>query len=287
MKLNDDRVSLPYPVLGHGDDILPQLSQDSIQLELKVSDTHDYIITIKLNLNNRDIQALIDTGKAEFSCEYECPRTMLRRCKASKAPQFDITIPQRDVNGRIIFQCYVSVKSPIQDYINRGFNPDYGNASFDMEAGDILAAFPQCHYDTDIDYSKLQAAGSFMQIIKGDSDTQKEIFFDISSNKINIVLPPDYYELYTNPSVKNSLEELHSSLVLNALTYALLNISNYDGTLWARTIKYRIENEYGLSFDNLTEDASKIPGLAQRLLKEPYKRLFNHIINNRKEEIED
>ena len=272
--MNLNNISLPYPVLGISDDILPMLSDNAVQLDLEVDD-RNFTFDIRLHFDNADIQKFIDKGKAEFTCEYVCSRTMLRCCCVEKEPHFSITVPRRSVNGRISFSCFVSVKEPIANYSNEGFNADYEGFSFDMKPGDILVAFPQFHYDADIRYDKLQAAGSFMQI--RESDLHEEVFYDISGNKIEILMPSRLYQLYSNPVVKGSAEVMHSSLVLNALTYALLNIEDHEQTTWAKTIYYRLDNEEGFSRSDLA-DPSNIPMLAQRLLKDPYGRMFNKTI---------
>lgn len=272
--MNLNNISLPYPVLGISDDVLPILPDDAVLFEL-AADIRNYTFNIDLKFDNLDIQRLIDKKEAEFSCEYECARTMLRRCVVSPEPHFTIVVPRHAINGRLNFNCYISVKESISGYSNRGFNSDYEGFTFDMEPGDILATFPQFHYDADIRYDKLQAAGSFMQI--RESNLHEQVFFDITGNKIEILLPPTHYQLYCNPIVKGSAEIIHSSLVLTALTYALLNIENHEQTTWAKTIYYRLDSEEGFSRTELQE-TSNIPGLAQRLLKDPYLRLFNKMI---------
>lgn len=274
--MNLNNISLPYPVLGINDDITPLLPADSVTVELS-SDAKAYNFVINLNFDNKDIEKLIKEGKAKFSCEYECAKTMLRKCIKKDEGKIEITIPRHSINGRINFNCFVSVQEPIPNYTNSGFNEDYKGYTFKMEEGDILVAFPQFHYDADINYDKLQAAGSFMQI--RESSLHEDVFFDITGNKIEILLPSQLYQLYCNPQVKGAAEIIHSSLVLNALTYALLNIEDHEQTTWAKTIRYRLENEDGYSLEDLI-DASNIPCLAQRLLKDPYARLFNYIMSH-------
>lgn len=272
--MNLNNISLPYPVLGISDDILPVLPETPVEIEI-TSDNYNYIFDIELHFDNQDIQQLIDAGKAEFSCEYECARTMLRNCVSSDKPMFKISIPRNHVNDRINFNCYVSVKEPILKYRNSGFNKDYDGYTFDMDPGDILVHFPSFHYDADIRYNKLQAAGSFMQI--RESDLHSEVYFDISGNKIEILLPKKHYELYCNPNVKGEPEIIHTSMVLNALTFALLNIEDHEQTTWAKTIYYRLDTEDGFSRADL-EDPAAVIGLAQKLLKDPYMRMFNKMV---------
>ena len=272
--MNLNNISLPYPVLGISDDISPLLPADCVSVSME-QDLRDYTFSINLKFQNEDIDRLIKEEKAEYTCEYSCARTMLRNCLKSDEPSFTITIPRRSINARLEFNCFVSVKSPISQYANSGFNDDYLGFTFDLEEGDILVAFPQFHYDADIKFDRLQTAGSFMQI--RESNLHTEVFYDISGDKIDICLPTSHYQLYCHPKVKGAMEIIHSSLVMNALTYALQNIHNHENTMWARAIDTRLRTEDGFSIDEL-EDVSKIPSLAQRLLKDPYNRLFNHLI---------
>ena len=63
--MNLNNISLPYPVLGISDDILPLLPEAPISFELS-SDNYNYTFDIELHYENKDIQQLIDEGKAEF-----------------------------------------------------------------------------------------------------------------------------------------------------------------------------------------------------------------------------
>ncbi len=73
---------------------------------------------------------------------------------------------------------------------------------------------------------------------------------------------------------------IHSSIVFNALVTAVLDIQSFGSTLWARTIKYRFDTE--ATFEDLREhnaledlETDDVIELSQRLLSDPYGRLFN------------
>lgn len=274
MKL--DNIALPYPILSTGDDILPSLTPECVNVEMK-EDRLAYHFTVDLDCNNWKIRWLVTEGFAIYTCEYECAKTMLRRCEKSKDPHFEIDIPRTSVAGRIYFSCFATVVKPIQNYRNTGFNEDYQNMSFEMEAGDILAAFPSFHYDADIQYDKLLATGSFMQV--RENKQRDDVFFDITGDKIEIELPSALYGAFCQSGVRDEAQIIHSSLVFNALTYALLQIKNNEETKWARTIAYRMETEDDFKgiggIENI--DNVNVLSIAQKLLKDPYKRMFDYI----------
>lgn len=274
MNLND--ISLPYPVLGINDDVFPPLEKDCIQIEAK-KEAHSYVFDIVLKQENKDILCLLEKGFAEYVCEVNCPRAYYRKCFASESSTIHIEILKNLLCRDVSFTCFVIVKKEIIGYTNKGFHPDYRGFSFDMERGDILVAFGKASFSIDIEYDKLQTAGAFMQIREG-VDGRDFVAFNVANDKIEILLPAGLYKIYAN-KVGRDLgfsEILHSSLVLNALVYALQYIKDYPDTLWARTLKYRKETESDLQKYDL-EDESSILEFAQVLLKTPYKRMFNRL----------
>lgn len=274
MKLNN--VSLPYPVLGNSDDITPILPADSIAVSTSF-DNDTYTFAIRLNQDNPDITQLIADGYAAYTCEVTCPRTYLRLCYRSDTPEFTINLGRREVFSRIEFNCFVTVFKTIEDYSNSCQNEDYGAATFRMEPGDILAAFPTASYNADLKYDLLYSAGSFMVVLDGEE--AKHTWFDANDDKIKVYLPHDMFEQFRTMSENRNFNELfHASIVFNALFKILseYNEKTHGEYLWAESIKYRINSEQELSEFNI-EDRSQAYELAQALLADPYKRLFNHL----------
>lgn len=280
MKLNN--ISFPYPVLRYGsDDIIPELANDSITISV-TKEVTDYIFDISLKMNNQDIENLIFQDKAIYTCEVDCIKTVWREAFPSKSPNFSIKIPRKDLAGNVTFNAYVSVKEPIYNYHNRGFNSDYGDSTFDMEPGDILVGFPEVKHHIDIKYEKLQAAGSFM-IIHEDPD-HSVVNFAFEHDKIDINIPTPMFEQYRNGLKTNFAEIMHASLAFNALTCALYEMpkiySYSNGSLlWIQAIIHRLQTEEQFEgmFDAQTMEIYDVPAVANLLLKDPYKRLFDYL----------
>lgn len=268
-------VCYPYPVLGIGDDVSPK---PSVKAQID-EEKEFFIIKIEMEMLNEDIQTLIRDGFAVFACEIDCPATFYRRIETSTEPSFEIKIRRTDVAKRVNFDCTVTVTQTIPEYTNSHFHEDYQGYSFKLQPGDLLAFIGKLHYDADIIYDKLQTAGSFMTIIEGHDE--KNTIYYLSNSKIEIHLPPelfdDYRRSFNSPGKHTNI--FHSSIVLNALVYALLNYDEeeYGNSLWARTLKYRIDLEPSLrQYSDLLEnkEPTRILEFAQVLLANPYKRLM-------------
>lgn len=273
MKINN--LSFPYPVLGIGDDVTPSPSI----LKADISKTAwTFKFDVDLDMQNFDIAQHIKAGNAQYACEVECPGTLFRKCYFSNEPHFHLELYRTSLAGRVTFQVSVVVIKPIKQYYNSNFHEDYFGLYFDLEPGDLLAFIGQFTYDADIRYEKLRSVGSFMQITEGKMEKMPK--FDLGGDKINIKLPADMYNQYKASILGNKQYSniIHSSLVFNALVMGLLYIEEHNETLWARTLKYRIDNSAELEpFKNALEDSDpdEIMNLAQTLLMNPYKRLFD------------
>lgn len=275
MKINN--LSFPYPVLGIGDDITPS---PGFAADPKVSKTAGkYIFEVSLDMQNADIYNQIKNGNASYVCEVECSRTLLRKCYFSSKPHFKIEIEKTLLAERVSFQFSVVALKEIKGYSNSQCHEDYAGYSFDLDPGDLLAFIGQFTYDVDIKYDKLKSVGSFMQITEGKMDKMPR--FLLGGDKIDIKLPTELYNMYRESIMGNRQFShiIHSSIVFNALVTGLLYYEPNKESLWARTLKYRIDNESALEKfkDNKTletQEPDEVMELAQILLMDPYKRLF-------------
>lgn len=275
--MNVNKMTLPYPVLGINDDVLPRPSMS--QVSLSQTKTH-YHFEFDAICENDEILNIIEDGYADYVCEINCQRTFLRKCYKQSNPHFTIEIPKHGVSGTIDFELLITVKKSIPNYTNSQFHEDYIGYSFDLEPGDLLGFIAAFSYDADIKYDKLQAVGSFMEINENNTDDTK---VELRHQKISILLPPELYQQYRF-SVHNNKQiasVIHASLVFNALVDALnnMNAAEYRDLLWAKTIIYRLQTEENLKQfyidDEILFDKDRVFDLAQALLGNPYKRLFN------------
>ena len=269
-------VSLPYPVLGIHDDVYPLLEDGCVKMETPVKTASEYRFGIMLTQRNKDITDLVAQGKAEYACEVTCKDTFLRRCWHSSNPKFDISVGRKEVSGHIDFQCFIAAKEDIPGYTNSDFNEDYRGFAFDLEVGDMLAVFPSAWWNTEIKYDKLYAAGSFMQIVEA-ADGIDKTWFNLEEDRILIEMPHDLFVQYQR--IGNSFPEvIHSSLVHNALVYALNNLGEFQdkGKLWADSLMTRLSDDPQLQQYDLC-DMAQVYKVADILLQDPYKRLLDSL----------
>ena len=261
--------SFPYPVLG------TQSAKEQIQnlgfISLfKSSSSYDFEFTSYID--NVKLLELINNDQIIYMAHVQCSSTLFRKSWFFKDKVFSIQIPTVDLLGLVEMNFLLVSRVDINNYSNDYFLEDYQDYSFQINKNDPLAVLDEKVFDIDIDYRNLRAVSSIMSIEIGETDVSS---ISLEGSKIVVKLPLDQYEIFSSHLNKDPRLEpvFHSSIVLNALILALLKLGEYEDNLWARSIRYRLDNEFELM--NLdSNDPYDAYELAQLLMGRPYKRLF-------------
>jgi hypothetical protein len=266
-----DEFTFPHPILGVSDSIQGDIVFD----QNIISDENEYKISITHQMNNQDLNRMVKNQEAVFLCEVNCSSTLYRNVFKSYNPTIDFTIKRKDVKGRIAFDCMLISDTHIAEYKNSHAHPDYDDYTFDIEKGDVLAYFGSFSFSADINYQKLKAVSSFMEVIDGGDI--KTAIFDLDNPKISVKLPHDEYMIFAKSTICKEIKFtpiIHSSIVLGALLYALANIFDYKERQWAQVVIHRVSTEEEFQHLNLEEGAD-LPVITQLLLGKPICRLLN------------
>ena len=277
--MSQNNLAYPYPVLtAYNDDVQPALVAQNVQVgEMQVIN-NDYVLPLTLILEDQQLLQLIAEGKAEYMFDVNCPASLYRRCINSKHNEVNIVFPLKRVSGVAKIRPYVIAKTAFT-YQNPAFHPDYGNESFEIEEGDVLAIFNVVTYDFEINYNQLKAFSSIMFIRKADDENEKDIRYLMDEPKIVIILPVDKFAKYNQfKADPQYTSAVHASLAQNALLAVLMQ-TNWDDEdaqepLWKRTIRYRVTHEEELiPYNDLTNQENLVI-IAQKLLGDPIQRMF-------------
>lgn len=265
----DSRITFPHPVLGIRDDIL---GEPEFDYEIS-EDENNHILDINMDLHNPSIKYYIDVKKqAKYVCEVDCNRTFYRVCEDSSKPYFHIVIPKKEVSGEVNVQLTVTAVAKIDGYTNSLSNADYSCYEFNLEIGDILAYIGGLNIQTDIMADEYKAVGSFVHF-KGDS--VKDISYNLSGQDIEIILPREMFDQYVNHLKGNRFRPvIISSIVKEAIVYALTKYKTYKKSRWARILKSaEVLKDYDFDEDEI--DVLKAIEMSNDLLKNPHGQLFD------------
>ena len=275
MKLNN--LALPHPVLGQSDDIIGDSGISDPLIE--INDT-TYLIEFAIEHENGTIKDLVKLDKAVYCCEVICAGTLYRELFTSNDAAFKFEIDKISLRNKVDFQVYCLVKTGISNYSNPAAHQDYNGFNFELEKADLLGNFGSFTFNADIQYHKLKAASSFMEIIPHQGE---EMFTDyvLDNKKIQIKLPKETYLKFRQDYIgkkKDYAAIIHASLVQNALIIALYNYEKsleMGDCVWAESIRHRLREEPELNNGSETIDPDQVPVLVQKLLGNPNNRLVD------------
>lgn len=262
----------PWPVLGDGDAVSGTYSPINVKVNLG-PDT--VVIRGNFNLDNKTIQDLISSGRAEYLLQIKCIATHFRRCHLFTDSQFEVSIPSADLRGIVSLEYFVIVTKDVQDYVNISAHLDYENATINLVPGDILADGGLEKFDAKKRYAGTRNVSDFLEVVEGQHSFGPMIV-DPGQDKIIVRLPSvDYSKLAGfNGSKKESLNSILQSgvafpAILIAMQYAFEEPANYEQFMWFSILKERAEKA------NIEWSKENISDIVQTILKRPVERVLS------------
>lgn len=280
MKLSN--FAIPYPILGiNGAFKEDVVCESNLEFESK---KEEYVFKVSLSIDDPTILGYIRDGYAQYACEMDCAKTFYRHIYKSSEPSFHLKIPKKMFVGKVqVFLSVVVVKN-IAEYQNENFNQRfYAGYRFNLTQGHMLAFFEQRTFNADIKYNELNALGTIMEV-KADQKS-KFTYFDFGGEMITIFLPQSEFENFMRSNNHTLSDITHASIVQCALISALTSYKEYSNTLWAQTLKARVQNDNKLlRFANLGELSNKeIVEMVSIMMDNPNRRMFEKLNTFRNE----
>lgn len=269
MKLS--KRSFPHPVLGNADDVPGAAFQAT--LEMEVAGAFAYI-NVHTTCSSETIKNYIEEGKAQYVLHIECSNTMHRQAIKFANPKESLTIEINSLNDDVEVNCFVCAIDSIDGYRVDGMHEDYGNATFTVLKGDVLAAGETVVFTIEPKFDSSRRIGSIMQIQEQSKDGDLPMQVDIFSDKINIFLSKSDFAAYKSlKSSESLLISATTAITLPVLIEAIRSMddSKMSGDLeefrWFRSLSKRITN---LGLDKEPDAFVK----AQRILDLPLKQVL-------------
>lgn len=259
--------AFPHPVVGNADDVL------QVAFQAPISVFHDgvnYYLSVEIQCSSQTISGLIEKGDAAYVVHVECSNTLYRSVFEFTETSRELMIPGVNLNATVEVNVFVRAKRDISKYTVENSHPDYGDTSFSINVGDVLAIAEGMTFDADIDFDALRSISSIMQVRQHPADGDVPMGVDFNDEKITVLLSARDFENYKIVRAAKPLSAtVVATLVLPALMEALRILqegdSEYESLRWCRCLKRRLEH-VGLDL------ASEPLIVAQKLLELPIRR---------------
>ena len=185
--------AFPHPVVGNADNVVDVAFQSPIEV---TQDSANYYLKVHVQCSSKTIAQLIKTGSAAYLLHVECSNTLYRNVFEFGVAEEEIAISSDQLNSTVEVNLFVVAKKDMPKYKVDQAHPDYGNATFSVAAGEILAIGEPYTFEADIDFDALRSVGSIMQIRELPGPDDSEMRFDFNSDKISVMLSPHDFNIY-------------------------------------------------------------------------------------------
>ena len=137
------RGSYPHPVLDASDDVKAEIEVYNASFAPSVDDIE---IKFQVRMTDPDLKIMLDNGSAKYSFRWSCSSTIATGDLAAEVHQFhsDSTsfigwIDQEQVRDTVRIEIKIVAADAIDMYQLQNQHDDYGDATFQLRPGDILA----------------------------------------------------------------------------------------------------------------------------------------------------
>ncbi len=216
--------SFPHPVLApFRDDVTPNLFR--IALTVK-PDPDNYYIEARFEYENSTLSQLVEAGSATHVLHLECRRNYYRNIFTSAKRIQNLTISASELVGRVEVSGFIKAQTEIGKYQIQGAHEDYGNATFNVQPGDILAVAESQSFDAFTDYDPLRRISSILTISRSEDTEEGQMKLDTTGDRIVATLSQKDFDRYIDLKADPKLGALLANqVVFPALLEAVHEIS--------------------------------------------------------------
>ena len=220
------------------------------------------------------LNSLLGSGDTELVLHVECSNTLFRRAYPFRGATHRISIPADNLNDAVEVNLLMRAVNRIPTYHIPEAHADYGDTTFDVRPGDIVAVAEGQVFHIESNFDSLSRIGSIMQINESQKDGDLPMEASFEGDKIVIFLSKsdfaDYKLLKFHEVVSGPLT---TTIVLPVLVEALHILKDEsegieDTRRWVRALARRVEKL------ELSKDMQPLIS-AQRLLELPVKRALS------------
>ena len=270
MKLKSDM--FPYPVLSKElDDFIT--GDFEVSISQKKMSLNSILLTFNFSLSNSEIDELIKQNKAKFAIHIEGQASSYRKLFFLEKGETrkEIELISESTPKKLFVNMMIIATSAINNYSNKGFNPDYYGTDFvipEIEKGSILAYDTMAELQVDFANNEYGSLKSMVRIAKYN---KKYMEVDLDGDVIQINLPERSYLAYVCLSNSSKVQQrlLLTTIILPAITVAIEKIKRLEvdeSKEWYKSLGELLK-KIDYNIEDLQEESSMM--VAQQLLDFP------------------
>lgn len=273
MKIN---TAYPYPVLSEQND---DYIDSSFQAIVNVDKTFgELTIDVSFALQNATIDSLLEQNVCVYAIHVECSQTSFRKSYETTEESIKISIPTKDLRGKIDVSTFIIANQQIPDYTNQSLNDWFRSIPITFEKGNLIAIGDVIEATLFEDNTELLNLPSIINIVR--SNTSEYMGVETNQDLITISLPTYEYNQYAAHAKSLFKHTILSMIITPALVSVFSDMSegveDYEEYTWYQVMD-KILAENKLEIEDVGTDALPALKAAQMILHKPLLESFKEI----------
>ena len=266
-----------YPILSVEDDDYIDSSFDA-----GIEEREDFgRIVLKTNfiLQNDGLRHLISSGYAKYVLHVECPTMSERLIFYSDTDVLEVAINMDELDDSIEISTFIVAVKDITGYGNVKFNYDYGETTFNLKKGNILAMGPNYSIKIDRSNKSYKKLPDILQIVENDK-SKGEFTVDCSRDVIYVYVSKSEKNSYMNKGkrFKNSVLSMIMVPVMVNVLCCMQKDKGLQENAWYKIVNAELERN-NIDIDSLEMNGGEnsIFVAAQKIFKVPLEKGLDEV----------
>ena len=268
----------PHPVLrppACGDDYPHAEFQVEIEVERSAGSTA-VDIAAEFDLSDRDLLALVDGEAAVYVLLIRASKTHYRELFSSYDRRIEKAIDHGKLSGRVEVTPFLVCTRRLPQFRAAGWHRDFGDRTFDVAAGSVLAEDePKVYWVDTADEAPL---GSIFTLHQQPGVTDGLWRCDLSQDRVAIVLSPSDYRralaardrAYRTDEGQYLMNGLYLPALIQVLCAADRDHEAYADYRWFHTLDQRLE---AVGCERIGSERAERAVDAQKVLESPFAKM--------------
>ena len=272
----------PYPILTDSKNDYKN-STFNVAYKYKVC-KNEHRIRIVCNVNNKEIQSLINSGKASYAVQLECTNTFLREMrKFNYNEAIDISLKNTEVIDRLDVGIAIIANEDIMNFKSEDLIDVYQSMQISFKKNEPIAVAPPVRIDIVNDEEIFNEVHSIFNIVV--DEHANKISYDPHGDRIRVGLPSEIAGFYMNSKKTERIPILNSLIftpvLVDLISQDSINFNEFETYSWCKTLKIKISKlpkDMNVNLENACENALEVTQvLMKNLLIDSiygYKKIF-------------
>ncbi len=245
------------------------------------------LVRIRIQIENKDLLKLIESGHALFTVHFEESRTCYREIVQFKDLEYEHKISFGKIREKIEVCGFITTTTSIDKFNSDSMHQFYKDNEIAYDPYQIIGISSGVVIEIVKEEDDVQEPKSIFAIIANKNENESMYKLEWSESKIIIMMPHEQFKIYTKLSNRNQFKNQSRDILLAKIVMPVMiatfnelkeSIDNYEDKIWYKSIIKAFQDKK-IDFENeLKKESFDSYHFTQLLFESVYSKAMDQII---------